>query len=247
MTRSTLALAITAILAAGLVASCLRAEDPHHAPPSGPTPDAALALLVEGNRRFAEGTPQRPHQDATTRAALARSQKPIAVLVSCSDSRVPPAVVFDQGLGDLFEIRSAGHMVDTAGLGSIEYAVAHLGTPLVVVMGHERCGAVTAALHHEAHEGHLGALVRAIRPSVEAILHNTTRPGARWRSDRPTHLDLTREPGNFLVRAIVENVERTVDSLATRSEPIREAMANGKVKVVGAYYDLDTGLVDLRW
>jgi hypothetical protein len=111
------------------------------------TPDAALALLKEGNRRFLEGNPIRPHLTSPERrAALAKEQRPFCVLVGCSDSRVAPEVLFGRGLGDLFIVRNAGNVVDIAAMGSIEFGVTVLGAPLVVVLGHERCGAVQAAL-----------------------------------------------------------------------------------------------------
>jgi len=107
---------------------------------------AALAALVEGNRRFAAGVAEHPRQDARRREeVLARGQYPFAAIVGCADSRVPPEIVFDQGLGDLFVLRTAGNIVDDLGVACLEYAAAHLGVPLIVVMGHSRCGAVTAA------------------------------------------------------------------------------------------------------
>ena len=132
--RFALCLAIAAPLAAaGEPAAAISADD-------------ALAQLVEGNRRFVSGEVARPHQSAARRAELAKGQAPVAIVLTCSDSRVAPELYFDQGLGDLFVIRNAGNVLDDHVLGSIEYAVEHLHVPLLIVIGHEKCGAVSAAV-----------------------------------------------------------------------------------------------------
>ena len=135
-----------------------------------PTPTAALERLKEGNARFAGDRPAAKDQGSKRRAELARGQRPFAVIITCSDSRVPPETVFDQGLGDLFVIRLAGNVVDTAAVGSVEYAVAHLHVPLVVVLGHEECGAVQAGARWQAAPWRFGP---------------TYRNGPRWQSAAP--------------------------------------------------------------
>ena len=189
----------------------------------GVTADEALARLLAGNKRFVEGKPTRPHQDTARRAELAKGQSPIAVIMSCSDSRVPPELVFDQGLGDLFVVRLAGEVVDDDGVGSIEYAVEHLGVRFVLVLGHDRCGAVDAALKGST-EGHIKNLVDAIRPAVEKA------KGAA---------------GDPVRNAVEANVRLVVEELKT-SKPILAAMVAEKgLKIMGARYDVETGVVAL--
>lgn len=201
----------------------------HHAP-AGPgiTPDEALARLLEGNRRYVSNKAFCPNESATARTRLATGQAPFAIILGCSDSRVPPEVVFDFGLGDLFVIRVAGNIVEDAGVGSIEYAIEHLGTPLVVVLGHERCGAVKATIETleagaEA-PGRIGELVRKLKPAVEAS---------------------AKTPGDKVANAVKENVRRMVSELAGLEPFLKEKVEAGKVKVVGAHYDLDSGVVEL--
>ena len=147
-----------------------------HAAPVNP--EKALAALIEGNRRYQAQHVTHPHQNAARRAELAAGQHPIAAVLSCADSRVPPEIVFDQGLGDLFVVRVAGNITDDVVLGSLEYAVEHLGVPLVVVLGHYKCGAIQAAVEGGTPHDHVASLVAALKPSVEAV-----RPegGAWWR------------------------------------------------------------------
>jgi len=198
--------------------------------PAGPgiTPDEALARLLEGNRRYVANKSFCPNESTTTRTKLATGQAPFAIILGCSDSRVPPEVVFDFGLGDLFVIRVAGNIVEDAGVGSIEYAVEHLGTPLIVVLGHERCGAVKATIETleagaEA-PGHIAELVRKLKPAVEAS---------------------AKTPGDKVANAVRENVRRMVTELAGLEPFLKEKVEGGKVKVVGAHYDLDSGVVEL--
>jgi carbonic anhydrase len=132
-------------------------------------PNVAKARLHEGNARVVSGKATCPRQSNAVRAALATTQKPFAVIVSCSDSRVPPELIFDQGLGDLFVIRVAGEVLDGPALGSVEYGVAHLGARLVVVLGHERCGAVQAAMQGGHRSPNLEALIAPIRPAVASV------------------------------------------------------------------------------
>jgi carbonic anhydrase len=155
-------------------------------------------------------------------------QSPFAAYVTCSDSRVPPELLFGRGLGELFIIRNAGNTVDTVALGSIEYAVGVLGVPLVVVMGHESCGAVKAAVdvvkNNATFPGQIGRMIEPIIPAVLASRENGT-----------IELD----------NAVRQNVRRVVSQLRNQTDPLmQEPLAQGRLKVVGAYYDLDTGAVD---
>ena len=192
------------------------------------TPDQALDLLKQGNRDFLADRPFGAPVGNQRRLDLAAGQAPFAAYVSCSDSRVPPELLFGRGLGELFIVRNAGNTVDTAAMGSIEFAVAVLGVPLVVVMGHESCGAVKAAIDVvEKNTSFPGSIGRMIEPIVPAVLASRGRPGAK------------------LEAATKANVSRTVERLRTASEPmLLEPQRKGTLKVVGAYYDLDTGRVD---
>jgi carbonic anhydrase len=189
-------------------------------------PDEALALLRAGNERFVRGALKHPDQTLRRLQEIESGQHPIAVIVGCSDSRVPPEIVFDEGLGDLFVIREAGHVADAATLASVEYAVAHLGVRLVVVLGHKNCGAVSAAVGvltmHEKPEGHIISLVDAIRPAVE-------RAG---RSD-----------GSLVDRAVTANVDLVVEQLRKSHPILSEHIAAGHLRVTGAVYDLHSGRV----
>ncbi len=192
------------------------------------TPDQALALLKEGNDRFVTDAPYRRAADRDRRIEIARGQAPFAVLVSCSDSRVPPELLFGRGLGELFIVRNAGNTVDTTALGSIQYAVAELGVPLVLVLGHERCGAVDAAVQVVTKNATFpGAIGQMIEPIVPAVIQAQARGG------------------DLLDAAVRANVSRTVDRLRTASEPLLlEPQRAGRLRIVGARYDLDDGDVD---
>lgn len=195
------------------------------------TPDQALAKLIEGNRRFVAD--QIPVADISTkrRLEIAKSQSPFAILVGCADSRVGPEHLFGGGLGELFIVRTAGNYVDDAGFGSIAYGVAALGAPLIVVLGHERCGAVDAATNLVMKNSQLPpSLSRMVQPMLPAVLDARASLGDK--TDLVDH-------------AIHMNVRHVVRKLRETSDPIlAEPLKSGKVKVVGAYYDLDTGAVD---
>lgn len=192
-------------------------------PLKGVTPEDALKRLLDGNARYVAAKATHPDQTPERRTAVAGAQSPFAVVVGCSDSRVPPEVIFDQGLGDLFVVRTAGHVLDDAGLGSLEYAVEHLGAHLIVVLGHERCGAVDAAVKGLKAEGHVAALVKAIRPAVE------------WARGKP---------GDWLDNAVRANVALATKNLRTAKPLLGEFVEERKLKVVGVRYDLDTGAVE---
>jgi len=194
-----------------------------HSTETSVAPDDALARLTQGNKRFTSGRLVHPRQNSVRRAKLAQSQAPFAIVLACADSRVAPELTFDQGLGDLFVVRVAGNLVNDEGLGSIEYAVEHLGTRLIVVLGHERCGAVQAARDviaaGQTAPAHIDSLVAAIKPAVDAT--------------STADLETT-------VKANVENVVKKLQT----SEPMLKPLVEKKEVVVkGAYYDLDTGAV----
>ncbi|MFC7340514.1 carbonic anhydrase [Saccharopolyspora griseoalba] len=190
------------------------------------TPAEAYELLLEGNRRFVESTCEHPNQDAAHRAALVPGQKPFAVLLGCSDSRLAAEIIFDQGLGDLFVVRTAGHVAGPEVLGSIEYGVGPLGAPLVVVLGHDSCGAVTAARQATVDganpQGYIGDLVEKVTPSVLSA----------------------RAEGVEEVDDIVDvHVERTTDLLLSRSAVLAERVREGKCAIAGLSYRLGDGTV----
>jgi carbonic anhydrase len=195
-------------------------------------PDEALAALREGNRRFVsdEAPPEPPRNDHERRLEVAQGQTPFATLVGCSDSRVPPELLFGRGLGELFIVRNAGNTVDTAALGSIEYAAAELGVPLILVMGHERCGAVAAAVEvverNARFPGDIGEMIEPILPAV--LQAKAALPAG----------------GDLLEAAVRENVRRVAERLRTSHALLLEPQRAGRLKVVGAYYDLDDGRVD---
>lgn len=195
------------------------------------TADAALARLIEGNQRYVLDDPIQGDISRQRRLAVAREQFPFATLVGCSDSRVGPEQLFGVGLGDLFIVRTAGNNVGTNGMGSIEFSVAQLGVPLIVVLGHERCGAVGAAVKIVTDDLQLpGSMGKMIEPIIPAVLHA--------QRGLPAY-------GDLLDASVRENVRRMVRRLRTASEPLlMEPQRDGRLKVVGAYYDLDTGTVE---
>jgi carbonic anhydrase len=184
------------------------------------TPDEALNRLKAGNDRFATSKESTGKPVAARRSETAQTQHPFAIIIGCADSRTAPEIVFDQNIGDLFVIRTAGNLVDDYALGSIEYGVEHLGVRLVVVLGHERCGAVTAALAGATAPGHINALVRDIQPAV------ATAKG---------------KEGDALANAIHEN-DAAVAAKIRKQAQLGELTS--QVRVIEAYYDLDTGKVE---
>jgi carbonic anhydrase len=194
----------------------------------------ALERLREGNRRFASNAPRLDTLTSPTRRSeLAAGQEPFAIILGCSDSRVPAEIVFDQGLGDLFVIRVAGNIVASSQVGSVEFAAARFGTRLVVVLGHSQCGVVLATLEElqratEHQSRNLRSIVDRVRPSVEALL------GTELRHDR-----------DALVRqAVRANVRVSANHLRSGSEVLEQLIQRNGLLVVGAEYSLETGLVD---
>ena len=193
--------------------------------PPGPTPDQALQKLVEGNQRFVDAKMKYPGQTPQRRKELTQGQHPFAAILGCSDSRVPLEVIFDQGLGDLFVVRVAGNTVDQLGLGSLEYATQVLGAPLILVLGHDQCGAVDATIKGKPLPGHIQDLANHLKPAVK--------------------LETCQKEKTPLECSINANVEFNVAQLLS-SEPILAPLVkSGKLKVVGGRYDLQTGKVVL--
>ena len=244
MTKTCIALLVVTagILSGSQVAY---AGDSAHADQPIVPPAEAMSRLKEGNRRYTSGNQQHPHESseertymatnsyenlgmtaaeaAKRRAELTKSQHPFAIVLGCADSRVPPEIAFDQGLGDLFVVREAGNVIDDHSLGSIEYAVDHLAVRLIVVLGHQRCGAVKAAKDTIAANGkapgHIQSLVTAIEPAVE---------------------ETTKGDLNATIEANVKNVKQ---ALCSSTPILKPKVDSGELKVVGAYYSLDTGTV----
>lgn len=195
----------------------------HHLAPRL-SPRQAWHLLREGNFRFVNGQTRHPNQDGARRQSLIHSQEPFAVIFGCSDSRLAAEIIFDVGLGDMFVVRTAGHVIDTASLGSLEYAVQLLNIPLIVILGHDSCGAVTSAMESRQTgnmpQGFIRDLVEHITPSVFAAeSHNL-----------------------FDVNStVVEHVQQTSERLVERSRIIGEAVHSGRTAVVGVTYRLAEG------
>lgn len=188
----------------------------------------ALRRLLEGNERYVAAKQTYANGTAARRMEVAQAQRPVAAILGCADSRVPPEIVFDQGLGDLFVVRVAGNLVDEAGLGSLEYAVTQLEVPLVLVLGHTRCGAVAAAVasveEGQDPPGHIISLTDAIRPAVKK---------AKGR------------PGDLLDSAIRTNIAEQVERLRVARPILGERVRLGQLKIAGGRYDLDTGQVEI--
>ena len=212
------------ILAASIAPTLLRAQAANAEPISQITPNDALKKLMEGNLRYVEQKRTFPDQARSRIVEVAQGQHPFATILACSDSRVTPEIIFDQGLGDLFDIRVAGNFLDDVVLGNMEYAALELGVPLLVILGHERCGAVKAALDGKPVPGHIGTLVAAIKPAVDTTKNQL---GDAWDN------------------AVRANVKMNVNNLKSASPILAEAVKAGKLKVVGGRYDLDSGKVEI--
>ena len=214
------AIGILTYCSLGFAASSLANES------GGVSADEALGRLLNGDKRFVAGNSEEPHGAALIerRHDLAKDQKPFAVIVSCSDSRVPPELVFDVSLGDIFVVRTAGEVVDAVAIGSIEYAIEHLGTRLIVVLGHQRCGAVSAAVSGAKETGDIPDVLKPILPAVE---------------------ETKGQSGDHIDNAVRANARDIAKYLQSAGPIITPRVQSGEVKIVPAYYSLDTGQVEL--
>ncbi len=186
-------------------------------------PTQALQELVEGNRRFVQDKRRSPHQSLLRLAEIATEQHPFAAILCCADSRVPAEMIFDVGLGDLFVVRIAGNVVSPRVMGSLEYSTKILGSQLIIILGHERCGAVTAAVENTIVEGEIGTFVDDIKPAV-----------ARVKGMKGDRID----------NAVIANVQYQLEVL-NKSKLLTALVSEGKLKIVGGRYDLDTGEVTI--
>jgi carbonic anhydrase len=187
-----------------------------------PTADVVLRELKAGNDHHVAKRYQHPHQTAARQRQLTSAQSPHAIVLSCADSRVAPEIIMDQGLGDVFDVRVAGNVAGDAEIASIEYAAAHLHTPLLVVLGHQKCGAVSAAAEAGEADGHLPSLVAMIRPAVDK---------ARG------------QPGDLVDNAVRNNVENVVQQLRTSKPVLAPLVERGALTIVGGVYSLETGKI----
>lgn len=198
---------------------------------AGLTPDQAMARLTEGNARFVSMKHADPNSSSARLMAVSRGQKPFVGVLGCVDSRVPPELVFDRGLGDIFDTRIAGAIHDDAAVGSLEFGVEEFGVPLLVVLGHSRCGAVTAAVKavqggdRTPPPGHIAAVVEPIVPAVKAVAAQAST-------------------GDALINAAAREVVRRGVADMSNSPVLKKRLAAGQLKIVGAFYDLDSGEVE---
>jgi carbonic anhydrase len=187
------------------------------------TPLAALQKLIDGNRRFVQRRRQNPNQDLARVTEVAQTQKPFAAILGCADSRFPSEIIFDQGIGDLFVCRVAGNVATPEEKGSLEFGTLVLGAKVLMVIGHERCGAVKAAIEGGELPGQIGSLTAAIKPAVETSKN---------------------QPGDKVENAVKENVRLQIENLK-KSPVISQLIQERKLIVIGGYYDLDTGAVSI--
>jgi carbonic anhydrase len=183
----------------------------------------ALQLLLDGNQRFIAGRMEHPNQSPERRKEVAKGQHPFAAVLSCSDSRVPPEIIFDRGLGDLFVVRVAGNVATDLTIESLDYSVKHLGVRVVFILGHTKCGAVTAAVQGHDEEGDVGPMLKELQVPVE---------------------ESKGEPGNAVENAIRQNVLYVMKKVATSPE-FQPMIKDGELKIIGGIYDLDTGKIEM--
>jgi carbonic anhydrase len=200
---------------------------------TSPTPLAVWTEMQEGNARFVAGEPRHPRQDVDRRHELAAAQTPRAALFGCSDSRLAAEIIFDEGLGDLFVVRNAGQVISDSVVGSLEYAVAVLGVPLIVVLGHDACGAVRAAIESTGADApalpaHIWRLIAPIVPAVRRVQRELVAEGGVASEVDPEHVGR-------------EHLRDTVAELLHSSELISDAVAAGTLAIVGANYRLSEG------
>ena len=188
--------------------------------------DEALQKLIEGNDRFINGSSIHPNQTQESRINnVENGQHPIAVILSCSDSRVPPEIIFDQGIGDLFVIRVAGNILDDIVLASIEFAIKKLGIELLLILGHEHCEAVRAATQDAAHASYTQSIVNKIKPAVKQAQN---------------------QQGDLLYNSILNNIQLVAEEILASSPVLVDSVKEDKVKIVGAYYHMESGKVEIK-
>jgi carbonic anhydrase len=218
------------LLAFGTAAAAGALAGAGHSATAEPVPltaSRAWQRLLDGNRRFAAGRQRWPHQDPAYRESLVEGQHPFACVLGCADSRVPPELLFDQGLGDLFTVRAVGEVLDDAVVGSIEYAVEHLHVPTLVVLGHSRCGAVTAAIDLVRGQSNVSGAVSTVARAIEATVRAT-----------PPDSD----PDRFHAACVRNQALRIAEELPRRSTAIAGALGHG-LEIISAGYDLASGRV----
>lgn len=206
------------------------------------SPDEALQRLIEGNKRYMENQMTGSKLcDITTRTSLAKSQKPYAIILTCSDSRVPPEIVFDKGLGEIFVVRVAGNIPDPVVIGSIEYAAEHLGSPLVMVLGHERCGAVAATVGAKGKStgsANIDAIVKVIAPNIKIAAKDCDACKGEVKC-----ADTKKDA--FVECVVDANAKTVAVNLTRKSKILKHLVDAKKLKIVAAKYDLDDGMVTL--
>lgn len=190
--------------------------------PNPVSPDVALRRLLDGNKRFVQQKRNYPDQNLERLRLVSKTQHPFASVLGCADSRVPAEIVFDQGLGNLFVVRVAGNVVTDLVTGSLEYSTTVLGSQLILILGHRRCGAVAEAIKNEPLPGKIGSVIQGIKPAVERV--------------RLTTGDITED-------AVLANIQYQVEELPKKSTILAKLVSEAKLKIVGAIYDLDTGKV----
>ncbi|RCJ37696.1 carbonic anhydrase [Nostoc punctiforme NIES-2108] len=198
--------------------------DIHPVNPNSISPNEAIRRLLDGNQRFINQKRQYPDQSLEHLRLVAKAQYPFAAILGCADSRVPAEIVFDQGLGDLFVVRVAGNVVSDTVIGSLEYSTAVLGSQLIIVLGHRRCGAVAEAIKNEPLPGRIGLIIEGIKPSVERVKFRT---------------------GDNMQDAVIANIQYQTEKLQESSTILAKLLGEGKLKIIGACYDIDTGKVNI--
>ncbi|AFY46252.1 carbonic anhydrase [Nostoc sp. PCC 7524] len=187
-------------------------------------PQQALKRLLDGNERFSQLRPKYPNQSRTRLQSVAKGQYPFATILGCADSRVPAEIIFDQGLGDLFVVRVAGNVASDMAIGSLEYATSVLGSQLIVVLGHRQCGAVAAAIQNKPLPGRISYVVEEIKPAL-ANVKSTSK--------------------NINEAGVIDNIQYQAEKLLKKSTILAKLVRQGKLKIVGAVYDIDTGKVSI--
>ncbi|MBC6434385.1 carbonic anhydrase [Nostoc sp. HG1] len=198
--------------------------DIHPDNPNSVSPNEAIRRLVDGNQRFIYQKRKYPDQSLERLRSIAKAQYPFAAILGCADSRVPAEIVFDQGLGDLFVVRVAGNVVSDTVIGSLEYSTTVLGSQLIVILGHKRCGAVAEAIKNEPLPGRIGLIIEGIKPSIERVKLRT---------------------GDNMQNAVIANIQYQAEKLQESSTILAKLLREEKLKIVGACYDIDTGKVNI--